>query len=63
MYYWMPFATTMRAAPTMGVGTPTYSNASDAAFFNATAAGAEAFISVSVSGGYAVINWTADIEL
>jgi hypothetical protein len=62
-YYWMPFATYMRASPTMNVGTPTYSNASSAAFFNAKPNGAEILISVSVSGGYAVIPWRAEAEL
>jgi hypothetical protein len=62
-YYWMPFATTMRAAPTMGVGTPTYSNASSATFFNASPAGAEFYLNVTSGGGYAQIAWTADIEL
>jgi hypothetical protein len=62
-YYWMPFGTTMRAAPTMGVGTPTYSNASSALFYNASAAGAEFSLSVSSGGGYAFVTWTADIEL
>jgi hypothetical protein len=62
-YYWMPFATTMRAAPTMGVGTPTYSNAGSATFFNASPAGAEFYLNVTSGGGYAQVAWTADIEL
>jgi hypothetical protein len=62
-YYWMPFGTTMRAAPTMGVGTPTYSNASSATFYNASAAGAEFSFNVSSGGGYVFVTWTADIEL
>jgi len=62
-YYWMPFSTIMRAIPTMNIGSPTYSNAGSAVFFNATRHGAEIYISVSLAGGYAVIPWRASAEL
>jgi len=62
-FYWMPFPVLMRSAPTMGVGTPTYSNASSALFYNAATGGAEIAFNVSVAGGYASIPWNATAEL
>lgn len=63
IFYWMPFATAMRGTPTMSVGTPIYSNASGASWQNIGADGGEILITVSASGGYAFIPWTASIEL
>jgi hypothetical protein len=63
MFYWMPFSTAMRANPTMSVGTPVYSNASGASWQNIGADGAEILITVSASGGFAFIPWTASAEL
>jgi hypothetical protein len=62
-YYWMQFPVLMRAPPTMNVGTPTYSNANSALFYNAASGGAEIAFGVSSAGGYAVIPWRAEIEL
>jgi hypothetical protein len=62
-YYWMPFATYMRVAPAMNIGTPTYSNANSAAFFNIQPSGGEAFLNVTSGGGYAFLPWRADAEL
>lgn len=62
-FYWMPFAVPMRSAPTMSVGTPTYSNASSASWANTGPDGSEIALTVSSSGGYAFIPWTASIEL
>jgi hypothetical protein len=62
-YYWMQFPVLMRAPPTMNVGTPTYSNANSALFYNAASGGAEISFVVSSAGGYAIIPWRAEIEL
>ncbi|NBU72660.1 MAG: hypothetical protein EBS53_14665, partial [Bacteroidetes bacterium] len=62
-YYWMTFPVTMRAAPTMNIGTPIYSNASSASFANSKVSGAELLFTVSAGGGYVFTNWRAEIEL
>ena len=62
-YYWMTFPVTMRAAPTMNIGTPIYSNASGASFANSKVSGAEILFTVSSGGGYVFTNWRAEIEL
>jgi len=62
-YYWMPFAVVMRSTPSMSVGSPTYVNASGAAWANIGQDGAEINLTVSSGGGYAFIPWTASIEL
>jgi hypothetical protein len=62
-YYWLQFPVLMRAAPTMNVGTVTYSNANSALFFNAASGGAEMTFTVTASGGYIFVPWRADIEL
>jgi len=62
-FYWMPFSVLMRAAPTMGVGIPTYSNANSAVFYNAAQGGAEISLNVISAGGYAVLPWSASSEL
>lgn len=62
-FYWMQFPVLMRAAPTMNIGTPTYSNSNGAAFFNAASGGAEIQFTVTTAGGYALIPWRAEIEL
>jgi hypothetical protein len=62
-YYWVPFAVQMRAAPTMNIGTPSYTNSNTAQLLNPTASGVEVAISVTSGGGFAFIPWRADIEL
>jgi hypothetical protein len=62
-YYWMPFNTQMRAAPTMSVGSPSYSNALNAGFFNTATQGSELSVNISSTGGYAFIPWTAVSEI
>jgi len=62
-FYWMPFAVVMRATPTMSVGSPTYSNASGAAWANIGQDGAEFNVTVSAGGGYAFIPWISSAEL
>jgi len=61
--YWMPFAVVMRAAPTMSVGSPVYSNASGAGWANIGQDGSEIGLTISAGGGYAFIPWTATSEL
>jgi hypothetical protein len=63
VYYWMPLENTMRTAPTMSVGTPTYSAMSGAAWANIGSDGAEISITVTGSNSYAFIPWTATGEL
>ncbi len=63
IFYWMPLEGTMRTAPTMSVGSPTYSNASGASWANIGQDGAEIFFTSTLSGGYAFIPWTATSEL
>ena len=62
-FYWMQFPVLMRAAPTMNIGNPTYSNANSATFFNVTPGGAEISFTVTSAGGYAFLPWRAEIEL
>ena len=63
IYYWMPLEVTMRTAPTMSVGSPTYSNTSSASWQNIGQDGAEILFTSSLSGGYVFIPWTATSEL
>lgn len=63
IHYWMPFQVAMRAAPTMTVGTPTYSNASAASWANVTPDGAEIGFTASATGGYVFVPWTATADL
>jgi hypothetical protein len=62
-YYWMPFSTEMRASPTMSVGSPSYSNATGAGFYNIATQGGELVVTISSAGGYAFIPWTAASEI
>jgi hypothetical protein len=62
-YYWMPFSTEMRASPTMSVGSPSYSNATGAGWYNIATQGGELVVTISSAGGYAFIPWTATAEL
>lgn len=62
IYYWMPLEVTMRTAPTMSVGSPTYSNTSSASWQNIGQDGAEILFTSSLSGGYVFIPWTATSE-
>jgi hypothetical protein len=60
---WMPFQVTMRATPTMSIGTPNYSNASGAAWQNMAQDGAEIGFTMSATSGYVFVPWTAGVEL
>ena len=62
-FAWMPFLVVKRAAPTMSVGTPSYSNMSTAIWYNITLDGAEISLTVTGTNSYAFIPWTASSEL
>jgi hypothetical protein len=62
-FYWVPFAVQMRAAPTMNIGTPSYTNSNTAQLLNSTTSGVEVFLAVTSGGGFAFIPWRAEIEL
>jgi hypothetical protein len=61
-FVWLPFNVPMRTAPTMSVGTPTYSSTSAAAFGNIMSTGAELNYAASAIGGYLFCPWTATAE-
>ncbi len=63
VFDWFQFMCPMRVAPTMSVGSPSYTNASGAAFGNINSLGAELSMTISASGGNAFIPWTATAEL
>ena len=62
-FQWLEFPVEMRAAPTVTVSNPTYSNANALYAFNATARGFEAGINATAATGYAFFTYEANKEL
>jgi len=62
-FQWMEFPVEMRAAATVTVSNPTYSNANALYAFNATARGFESGINATAATGYAFFTYKADAEL
>jgi hypothetical protein len=62
-FQWLEFPVEMRAAPTVTVSNPTYSNANTLYAFNATARGFEAGINATAATGYAFFTYEANKEL
>ena len=63
VYFWIPSAVVMRAAPTMSVGAASYSNMSTASWANIGKDGAEISGVVTGINSYMYIPWTASAEL
>ena len=63
VYFWIPSAVVMRAAPTMSVGAAFYSNMSTASWANIGKDGAEISGVVTGINSYMLIPWTASAEL
>lgn len=62
-FQWMEYPVEMRAAATVTVSSPTYSNANALYAFNATARGFESGINATAATGYAFFTYEADAEL
>jgi hypothetical protein len=62
-FQWLEFPVEMRAAPTVTVSNPTYSNANTLYAFNATARGFESGINATAATGYAFFTYEANKEL
>ena len=63
VYFWIPSAVVMRAAPTMSVGAASYSNMNTASWVNIGKDGAEIAGVVTGINSYMYIPWTASAEL
>ena len=62
-FQWMEFPVEMRAAATVTVSNPTYSNANALYAFNVSARGFESGINATAATGYAFFTYEADAEL